>query len=181
MDVASTALPRPMPRLQRPQPTQASGLASSQGSQGMDSVFWSKALALPAYTYEGAASSLSGLTAFAKAFPPGGVVITPSGVHTSPRWAAHFAPGSLGATAQPLIAGVGAALAFVRAGTELAACNKTGDSGMAYAAALDLSTGLACAAQLVAPAAGAAVALALTTARGLLELHQQHAAPQPAS
>ena len=143
----------------------------------MDSVSWSKALALPAYTYEGAASTLSGLTAFAKAFPPGGVVVTPTGVHTSPMWTSHFTPGSLAAAAQPIIAGAGAAIALVRAGTELAACSKTGDASMAMAAALDFSTGLACASQLVSPATGAALAVVLTAARGLLDIHQQQAAP----
>jgi hypothetical protein len=154
----TAALPRVLPTTRvepAPSPVQAH-----------DSVDWGKALALPAYAYAGASGALTGLTSFAAHFPPGGVIINPTGVTPNPTWTRYFVDGSVAHQAQPLLALASVGVCGVRAAFELSQAARTRDSHLQTAGLLDLSIAGMSAVQLVAPITGTIATLALTLVRG---------------
>lgn len=134
-------------------------------AQPAESFSWSKALALPAYTYGLASGALSAATGFAQRFPAGGFSINPGqGIVLNPEWTRHLADGTLLNSAQPILAGLTAVLLGARGVLEL-------NEGCHLAGALDLAAAAASAGSLVSPGIGGAATLALLAARSLVELH----------
>ncbi len=130
-----------------------------------ESFSWSKALALPAYTYGLASGALSAATGFAQRFPAGGFTINPGqGIVLNPEWTRHLADGTLLNSAQPILAGLTAVLLGARGVLEL-------NEGRHLAGALDLAAATTSAGSLVSPGIGGAATLALLAARSLVELH----------
>lgn len=160
--------PRPPQRLVASAPTPAGDSTSTP----RDGFCWSKALQLPAYTYGVGGAALSGLYGYAQRFPYGGVTINPNGIVLNPEWTRHFAPDSLAGRAQPILASVAAGLCLVRGGFEYYEGIKHNDNQALLASMLDFGLAGASVMQLVHPAGGAAAALALAAARGVLEAHQ---------
>lgn len=158
-------------RLSAPQRLVATSDAESTPAP-RDGFLWSKALELPAYTYGVGAAALSGLYGYAQRFPYGGVTINPNGIVLNPEWTRHFAPDTLAGQAQPILAGVAAGLCLLRGGFEYYEGVKHNDSKAFLASTLDIALAGASVMQLVHPAGGAAAALALAAARGVLEAHQ---------
>lgn len=139
--------------------------AQESQTQPAESFSWSKALALPAYTYGLASGALSAATGFAQRFPAGGFTINPGqGIVLNPEWTRHLAEGSLLNAAQPILAGLTTVLLGTRGVLELS-------EGRHLAGALDLAAAAASAGSLVSPGIGGAATLALMAARSLVELH----------
>lgn len=137
-----------------------------------DQFQWSKALALPAYTFSAGAAGLSSLTAFANRFPAGGFTINPDGIVLNPEWTGHFAPGTVFHTAQPLMAAFSAGICLVRGGLELREGMKSGSSLRQLAGVLDLGLAATSLCQIASPGLGGVASLALIAARAALEVHQ---------
>lgn len=134
-----------------------------------DQFSWSKALALPAYSFGAAAASVSALSAFADRFPAGGVTINPGGIVPNPEWTRYFAPESPLGAAQPILAAFSAGICLVRGALELNEGMETGDVRTQLAGALDLGLAAASALQIASPGVAGAAGLALIVARGLVE------------
>lgn len=132
---------------------------------------WSKALALPAYTYGAAASALSSLSGYADGHPAGGIVINPGGIHRHPEWTRHLADHTLLRQAQPILAGVSAGLHLVRAGVTLREAWVENDNRKVIAGSLDILLAATSAMAITSPGVGGAASLALLAARAVVDAH----------
>ncbi|MBI3927668.1 MAG: hypothetical protein HY319_19165 [Armatimonadetes bacterium] len=129
-----------------------------------DGFEWRLALQAPAYTYGTLSAALSGLSAFADRFPPGGITINPRGIHRNPEWTRAFTEGSFLRFMQPWVAGASAGVHLVRGVLEL-------NKGQNLAGMLDLSLSASSLLSITAPGTGAALSTALLLARGAVEIH----------
>ena len=144
----------------------------AEAAEPRDEVRWSKALQLPGYVYGTGAAALSGLYGFSQRFPYGGVTINPNGIVLNPEWTRHFAPDTLAAHAQPVMATVATGLFAVRGCMEFYEGIKHDDNQAVIAATVDIGLATASLLQVVYPCGGAAATLALTAVRGLMEAVQ---------
>lgn len=154
-------------------PTPAAELrARATGSPAAGDRFdWSKALALPAYTYGALASGLSAASAYADAHPAGGIVIGPGGIHRNPEWTRHLASHTLLRQVQPILAGVSAGLHLVRGALEVRDGLRDSDSRRLLAGALDLGLAATSALAVVSPGVGGMASLAFMAGRIVVDAH----------